>query len=142
MASEEKVRFHFKTACTLKHRRKLKSFLASLFKKQGKPLTALDYIFCTDNELLEINREFLKHDFYTDIITFDLTEGIGITGEVYISTERVKDNARSFETTFEKELLRVIFHGALHLCGYKDKSKAEISEMRQMEERLLKSYGQ
>jgi rRNA maturation RNase YbeY len=97
-------------------------------------------VFCSDRELLKINRTFLKHDFYTDIITFDLSESKTIQGEIYISVDRVRDNARKLETTFNSELHRVIFHGALHLCGYKDKDKQSRLKMRVREEYYLNQY--
>jgi len=91
---------------------------------------------------MEINRAFLNHDTYTDIITFDLSEGVGIVGEVYVSVDRVKENARLELVTFESELLRVLFHGALHLCGFNDKKKSEIIEMRQKEDYYLQLYSE
>jgi rRNA maturation RNase YbeY len=93
--------------------------------------------------LLNINKTFLKHDYFTDIITFDLSEGfVEIVGEVYISIHRVRDNARSLRTNVTNELLRVLFHGALHLCGYKDKKKSEITIMREKEDYYLSLFGQ
>jgi rRNA maturation RNase YbeY len=119
----------------------LKTFITSLFKKEKKALANITYIFCSDAYLLQINRDFLAHDFYTDIITFGLSEeGHPIEAEVYISLDRVKDNARTLGATFREETLRVIFHGALHLCGYKDKKKSEISLMRQKEGQYLLLY--
>ncbi len=98
------------------------------------------YIFCSDEYLLQINRDHLQHDYYTDIVTFDLSEGEAIIAEVYISTDRVKDNALTLATGYTAEMLRVIFHGALHLCGYKDKSKKQATLMRKMEDAYLKRY--
>ncbi len=125
---------------TLKRRKQLKIFILDIFKKKNKKLGSLRYIFCSDNELLQINRRYLNHDFFTDIITFDLGTGGTIEGEIYISVERVKENARLWHTTLKEELHRVIFHGVLHLCGYKDKLKEEKKEMRRKEDRLLQSY--
>lgn len=119
----------------------LKTFIANLFKKEKKVLANITYIFCSDAYLLQMNRDFLAHDFYTDVITFGLSEeGHPIEAEVYISLDRVKDNASTQGTTFREETLRVIFHGALHLCGYKDKKKSEISLMRQKEDQYLLLY--
>jgi probable rRNA maturation factor len=127
--------------CNLRERITLKLFLINLFKKERKGLTELTYIFCSDEYLLTINQQSLNHNFYTDIITFDLSETKEQTiGEIYISLERVKENATTHQATFTNELHRVIFHGALHLCGYKDKSKAEIALMRSREEYYLKRY--
>lgn len=123
------------------HKTKLKVQIEQLFKKERVLLDSLNYIFCSDEYLLQINREFLKHDFYTDIITFDLSEKTGaVIGEVYISLDRVKENAATLGTIFNEELLRVLFHGALHLCGYRDKKKADIEEMRKKEEQYLRLY--
>jgi len=125
----------------LLHKTKLKVQIEQLFKKERVLLDSLNYIFCSDEYLLQINREFLKHDFYTDIITFDLSEKTGaVIGEVYISLDRVKENAATLGTIFNEELLRVLFHGALHLCGYRDKKKADIEEMRKKEEQYLRLY--
>ncbi len=135
------IYFHFLERISLNHRTELKSFIQSLFKKEGKQLGSLHYIFCSDKYLLEINKQYLAHDYYTDIITFDLSETSGvISGEVYISTDRVRDNAQNFNATFTLELHRVIFHGALHLCGYRDKTKKETMLMRQKEDHYLGAY--
>ncbi|KYP13572.1 MAG: hypothetical protein A1D16_05170 [Flavihumibacter sp. CACIAM 22H1] len=123
------------------HRNHCKSFLLQLFKKEKKSLELLNYIFCTDEYLLDINRSFLQHDYYTDIITFELAEkGEPTQGEVYISIDRVRDNAKLHGQSFQRELHRVIFHGALHLCGYRDKTKKEETLMRQKEEEYLSYY--
>jgi probable rRNA maturation factor len=119
----------------------LKLFIAALFKKEKKALSNITYIFCSDDFLLGINQEFLSHDFYTDIITFGLSEaGMPIEAEVYISLDRVTDNAKELGISYQNELLRVIFHGALHLCGYKDKKKSEIAAMRMKEDQYLRLY--
>jgi len=139
----QKIFFHSadKPASRLLHKTKLKVQIEQLFKKERVLLDSLNYIFCSDEYLLQINREFLKHDFYTDIITFDLSEKTGaVIGEVYISLDRVKENAATLGTIFNEELLRVLFHGALHLCGYRDKKKADIEEMRKKEEQYLRLY--
>lgn len=125
----------------LPEKRRLKRFLEELFQGEGKKLEELRYIFCTDPYLLTINQDFLRHDTYTDIITFDLSEEPAvIAGEVYISAERVKENAREFGVSFQQELHRVIFHGALHLCNYNDKQKEEQARMRQKENEYLAAY--
>lgn len=122
-------------------RTKLKSFLKELFKNEGKQLDDLNYVFCSDEYLLDINRRFLNHDYYTDIITFDISESkTTVMGEIYISVDRVKDNAVQLQQTTQRELLRVIFHGALHLCGYKDKTKAQQQSMRQKEDEYLLKF--
>lgn len=136
------VHFFFSTNnITLKKRSALKSFIVSLFKAEGKRLQSLNYIFCSDEYLLNINRTSLNHDYYTDIITFDISETKDlIDGEIYISVDRVKDNALSLSLTIQEELHRVIFHGALHLCGYKDKTAKDIRAMRETEDKYLKKY--
>ena len=136
------VHFHFlKGSGSLSERTRLKSFITSLFKKEGNKLDEIRYVFCSDDYLLEINRQYLKHDFYTDIITFGLSDpGQPINAEIYISIDRVRENARVFQTTFKRELHRVIFHGALHLCGYRDKRSQDQQLMRKMEDKYLGQY--
>jgi rRNA maturation RNase YbeY len=127
----------------LKNRRKLSSYIDDLVKKKKKNIYSckLNFIFCTDNYLLNINNTFLKHDTYTDIITFDLSDSATeLSGEIYISVERVKENALKFDTDYQKELHRVLFHGVLHLCGYKDKKKEDVQKMRLAEARCLKEF--
>jgi probable rRNA maturation factor len=136
------IQFHFLEPITLRDRTRLKRFLGNLFRKETSPLAELHYIFCSDRRLLEINREYLKHDYYTDIISFALSEpGQPINAEIYISVDRVRENAHEFCSSLQMELHRVIFHGALHLCGYNDKTKQEAKKMRQMEEKCLALYG-
>ena len=125
---------------SLVNRGKLKSFIQTIFKKEGKKLISINYIFCTDRALLKINRQFLNHNFYTDIITFDLSETNSILGEIYISIDRVKENSKILGTTFKSELHRVIFHGALHLCGYNDKKMGEKEKMKEKEDSYLTSF--
>ena len=135
------IRFHFLSEVTLRDRARLKTFLPTLFRREKKRLAELQYIFCSDDYLLEINKQYLKHNYYTDIITFDLSEqGQPINAEIYISVDRVRDNARSFGNSLKNELHRVVFHGALHLCGYRDKSQQEEKLMRQMEDQYLRLY--
>ncbi len=127
----------------LKDKRKLSAFLDALVHKHRKKLhkAQLTYIFCTDAYLLQINQQFLQHNTLTDIITFDLSETADtLTGEIYISTERVAENAAKFGKSYADELHRVIFHGALHLCGFKDKTTADREEMRRKEDLCLKQY--
>lgn len=125
----------------LKERKKLKSFIIELFSYEKKGLANLSYIFCSDEYLLGINNEFLKHNFYTDVVTFDLSANKKETiGEVYISIDRVRDNANKMNEAFNRELHRVLFHAALHLCGYNDKKTLEIKKMKQKEDFYLKKY--
>ncbi len=137
-----KVHFHFtEVSGSLTDRTRLKAFITALFKKEGRKLEHIQYIFCSDDYLLTINRQYLQHDYYTDIITFDLSEpNQPTTAEIYISIDRVKDNAANFKTSFKRELHRVMFHGALHLCGYKDKKAKEEALMRKLEDKYLGLY--
>ena len=127
--------FHFNS------KNPLKSFIQRIFLLEKQNLEKLHYIFCSDDYLLQINKDFLHHDYYTDIITFNLSDTSKIIeGEVYISIDRVKENALLQKTGYKEECLRVIFHGALHLCGYKDKTKKEIIRMREKENEYLHLY--
>ena len=142
-ATTPTISFFYETPVSLRERNQLKSFIHSIFRKEKRKLGSLNYIFCTDKRVLAINRQFLQHDFYTDIITFELSPpGMPVEGEIYISMDRVKDNARQVGATYTRELHRVIFHGVLHLCGYKDKTPAEEKEMRRKEDYYLKRYFQ
>lgn len=140
----KKVSFHYiKVKFFFEQREKVKSFIMELFKKEDKQVDAINYIFCTDEYLLSLNVAYLNHDTYTDIITFFYSEkDEPVTSDIYISIERVRENAKKYNTTFKNELLRVIFHGALHLCGYKDKTEIEKTKMREMEELYLNYFYQ
>jgi probable rRNA maturation factor len=140
--AQKKVRFHFLTqGFSLKDRGKLKQFLMELCRKERHRVEAINYIFCDDQYLLEINKTYLKHDTYTDIVTFQLSgKDEPLLADIYISIERVKENAGNFKASFRSELHRVIFHGALHLCGYKDKNKAQAAEMRRKENEWLEKF--
>lgn len=140
--SKAKIRFFFQdTRFGLEDRSRLKKFLESVFKKERIQLASLNYIFCTDKALLRMNRHYLNHDEYTDIITFELSkEGEPIQGEIYISIDRVRENARTHLQSFKSEIHRVIFHGALHLCGYADKTQKDKNLMRKKEEVCLNQY--
>lgn len=134
--------FFLESVSALKSRTELKKFIQTIAKKKGRPILSLNVIFCSDEYLLNINKQYLQHDYYTDIITFDLSENKkgAITAELYISIDRVRDNAKQNKTPFYKEIHRVIFHGLLHLLGYKDKLKKDQILMRQMEDKLLADY--
>ncbi len=122
----------------LKEKKKSKNWLKSIALKEGYKMGDLNYIFMSDEALLKMNLQYLNHDTYTDIITFDNSEDhSSIYGDIFISIDRVKENAESFKTQFENELRRVLAHGLLHLCGYKDKSEEEAKLMREMEEQSL-----
>lgn len=114
-----------------------KIWLQQVIRKEGKVPGDISYIFCDDGYMLERNQSFLNHDTYTDIITFDECVGNIVAGSILISLDRVKENAKLFNKTFENELLRVVVHGTLHLCGYKDKTENEAKTMRQKEDESL-----
>lgn len=108
---------------------------------EQEELWSLTFVFCSDEYLLSINKEYLNHDYYTDIITFNLANtGHPVEGEIYISLDRVKENAQKLNETYKNELHRVIFHGALHLCGYRDKTIEEQSKMRKKEDYYINLY--
>lgn len=114
------------------------SWLTKVIENEGYNLSELNYIFCSDEYLHKINLEYLEHDTYTDIITFDNSEEEGlIEGDIFISVERVKENAIAFNTSFENELKRVLVHGVLHLCGYLDKSDKDELLMRSLENKYI-----
>ncbi|MBL7743491.1 MAG: rRNA maturation RNase YbeY [Chitinophagaceae bacterium] len=141
MTSKPKVCFFFeKKFSGLNNRTKLKTFIEYLFQREGRTLLNINYVFCSDKRLLEINRQYLNHDYYTDIITFDLSENESTEAEVYISIDRVKENAHQVGASILQELHRVMFHGALHLCGYSDRSMSEKSTMRAKEDKYLAKY--
>lgn len=121
----------------LKNKTALKSWIALIIQKENKELGEINYVFMSDDDLIKTNIEFLDHHTYTDIITFDYCEGELINSDIFISVDRVKENATKFNTTFENELHRVMIHGVLHLCGYKDKTKKDAALMREKENSSL-----
>lgn len=120
----------------------VKRWVKSVAKSEGKEAGNINYIFCDDEYLHKINVEYLQHDTLTDIITFDYTEGKVLHSDIYISVERVKENAEIFKVPFQRELLRVLVHGLLHLCGYKDKTPKDSALMRQKEEEMMLLFDQ
>lgn len=137
------IRFFFQLPVPfLRKRTALKAFLMNRSKKFGRPINTLNIIFCTDAFLLSMNRDYLNHNEYTDIITFDLSDSPSgpLTAEIYISVDRIRENARKLQVPVTQELHRVVFHGVLHLLGYKDKQKADQALMRSKEDELLSAY--
>jgi rRNA maturation RNase YbeY len=124
----------------LKEKTKIKLWIKTIIDKEKHTLGTINYMFCNDDELLEINVKHLNHNTLTDIITFDYTEDKKISSDIFISVDRVLENAKKFEVTFEEELRRVMIHGVLHLCGYKDKSKPDAELMRKKENWALKLF--
>ncbi|MBO7277207.1 MAG: rRNA maturation RNase YbeY [Bacteroidales bacterium] len=131
------IQFAFQTPCTLKNRTILKKWIEAIINKYEKELGDISYIFCSDEQLLEINKEYLNHDYYTDIITFDYSEAEIVSGDMFISIDRIKDNAKALKVPYQEELHRVIIHGVLHLLGFKDKTESESQKMRQLEDESL-----
>jgi probable rRNA maturation factor len=140
--SDNAIRFFFLSkSITIKNRKKLKAFIIMLLKEEGKNPGNINFIFCSDKYLLDINKNYLKHNYYTDIITFDLSSNpVSLEAEIYISLDRVRENAVELGTTITEEILRVMFHGLLHLCGYADKKKADILLMRSKEQEYINKY--
>ena len=112
-------------------------WLLEVIRLEKKQLRRLTYIFCSDEYLYQLNVDYLQHDTYTDVITFPYLEGQEIEGDIFISIDRVRENAQTFGSTFERELFRVMVHGLLHLCGYGDKSEEQVTEMREKENTYL-----
>jgi len=131
------INFHYETDFQLNNEGSLSGWVTSVIHSEGYKEGEINYIFCTDEYLLQLNLEFLKHDTLTDIISFDYSVGKQINGDIYISIERVADNAKDFDVDFAIELQRVMVHGILHYCGYKDKSIADMELMRNKEDQYL-----
>ena len=138
------ISFNFIEKITLNDRTLLKGFIKDIFKKEKKKATSLTFVFCSDDYLLQINKTYLHHNYYTDIITFDLSNPSlnEIYGEIYISVETIRSNSQRFNTTIKSELHRVIFHGILHLCGYMDKNTTDQNTMTGKEDFYLTKYVQ
>ncbi len=142
MKHANRVKFHFLIPnFYFQNRNQLKLFLIGLFAKEGFKVAHLNFVFCSDEYLLLLNKRHLDHNTYTDIITFPFSNEVeAVLSDIYISVERVKENAEHFSQSFKRELHRVIFHGALHLCGYKDKTLNEKKMMREKETYYLEEY--
>ena len=134
---------HFTSTVKIKtpSKKTLKIWVEKIAASEKRKLKNLSYNFCSDEELFEKNKQFLNHNTYTDIITFDYSEEDLISGEIYISADRVKENAEKFKISFTDELIRVMAHGVLHLCGYKDKSPIQQQQMRAAENRAIKLFA-
>ena len=118
-------------------KREISNWIRQVLIFNNKTTGNINFIFCSDEEILKINNEFLNHDYYTDIITFDYSEGEKISGDLFISLDTVKSNSEKFKTEYYNELYRVMIHGILHLCGFDDKSLKQKKEMRAKEEDYL-----
>lgn len=121
-------------------KREVTKWIRNVANSYGKKVGEIGYLFCDDEKILEVNREYLQHDYYTDIITFDYDEGNTINGDLVISLDTVRTNAEQFGKTYEEELLRVIIHGILHLCGINDKGPGEREIMEAAENKALEMF--
>ena len=134
------ISFNFvKTKDVISQKNKIKSWIKNVVEQKGKSIGDISYIFCEDEYLLEINKTYLEHDFFTDIITFDYSDKEKVAGDLFISIDRVRENSLTHNENFEKELHRVIIHGILHLLGLKDKTEKQAKQMRKAEEECLRS---
>ena len=134
------IDFNYETDFVLENEEAISVWISNVIGSENKKLGEINYIFCDDEYLLEINKEHLQHDYYTDIISFDYTVGNEISGDMFISIDRVKENAQDFNVSFDEELKRVIVHGVLHYCGYKDKSEEDELLMRNKEDEKLSMF--
>lgn len=134
------VLFNYETEFELTNESKYEEWIDAVIESEGKEGGEINYIFCDDDYLLEINKQYLDHDTLTDIISFDYTMGDLISGDIFISIDRVKDNAKEYEVSFHVELLRVMCHGVLHYCGYKDKTEEDEKIMRLKEQEKMNMF--
>ncbi len=134
------IHYFFENTEEIELPKNVTSWIEELIEEEEKKLGDITYIFCDDEYLLEINKQYLQHDYYTDIITFDYVKGKIISGDIFVSLQRISDNSSTLAIPFEKELLRVTAHGVLHLCGYKDKKQEEEKLMRCKENYYLEKY--
>ena len=137
---ESKINFYSENEFILEETNKHAKWIEDVIASENMKLEEINYIFCDDEYMLKLNVEFLNHDTYTDIITFNNNVGRILQGDIFISTERVKENAETFGVIFEEELRRVLSHGILHLCGYNDKTETDSLIMRDKEEEKMKLF--
>jgi rRNA maturation RNase YbeY len=134
------ISFNYETEFELPNENAIESWISQVIASEQKREGEISYVFCDDDYLLELNQNYLQHDTLTDIISFDYTVGNELNGDIFISVERVRENAEIFNQTFDNELLRVIIHGVLHYCGYKDKSAADEQLMRSKENEKIAMF--
>lgn len=134
------IDYNYETDFTLENEEVISSWLSQVIVSENKKEGEINYIFCDDEYLLKINLEYLSHDTLTDIISFDYSIGNELNGDIFISIERVQDNANDYGVTFEEELKRVLVHGVLHYCGYKDKTEKDEQLMRLKEDEKLSMF--
>lgn len=134
------INFFKETEVEIEYESELKLWLNLVARSEEKYIVDINYIFCDDEYLLKINQQYLNHDTYTDIISFDSSEGKDLSGDIFISVERVEDNAKEYQVDFIEEFKRVMVHGLLHFAGYKDKTEEESALMRNKEDEKLKMF--
>ena len=134
------ISFNYETDFLLDNETQFSDWISKVILSESKKEGDINYIFCDDEYILEINKQYLDHDYYTDIISFDYSVGNELNGDIFVSIDRVKENATDFNATFDDELKRVIIHGILHYCGYKDKSEEDEALMRSKEDEKTKMF--
>jgi len=134
------INYFFEEINKIEIHSKISEWLENLIQTENKKPGDINYIFCDDEYLLKVNQDYLDHDYYTDIITFDYVKGKTISGDIFVSLPRILDNASTLSQDFDSEFRRVLAHGLLHLCGYKDKTKEEESTMRQKEDFYINQF--
>lgn len=134
------ISFNYENSFVLQNEQSISRWISEVILSENKEEGDINYIFCDDQYLLEINQQYLNHDSYTDIISFDYSVGKELHGDIFISTERVQENAKEYNETFDNELMRVMVHGILHYCGYKDKTPQDEQEMRAKENEKIKMF--
>ncbi|MEL6916143.1 MAG: rRNA maturation RNase YbeY [Bacteroidota bacterium] len=134
------IEYHYEIEFELPNETYFTDWITRIIDVERASYAQIDFIFCSDEYLLDLNMRYLKHDTFTDIITFDYSDGKVISGDIFISVERLKENAENFRVELEQELLRVMCHGVLHLLGYNDKSEADVLIMREKESQMIKLF--
>lgn len=134
------ISFNYETDFQLENETQFSDWISRVILSESKKEGDINYIFCDDEYIFEINKQYLDHDYYTDIISFDYSVGNELNGDIFVSIDRVKENATDFNVTFDEELKRVIIHGILHYCGYKDKSEEDEALMRSKEDEKTKMF--
>jgi rRNA maturation RNase YbeY len=134
------ISFNYELEFQLENEEQYSSWISNVISSENKKEGDINYIFCDDEYILEINKQYLDHDYYTDIISFDYSVGNELHGDIFVSIERVRENAVEFDVTFDEELKRVLAHGVLHYCGYKDKTEEEELIMRSKEDEKIKMF--
>jgi probable rRNA maturation factor len=134
------ISFNYELDFQLENETQFQNWISNVIQSENKTEGDINYIFCDDEYLLTINQQYLNHDYYTDIISFDYSVGNELHGDIFVSIERVKENAKEYNVTFDEELKRVIIHGILHYCGYKDKLEADEQLMRNKENEKIKMF--